>query len=92
MDRSIQKLYGCSTRMYNVHCTSMIPLSPILFNIYPKHIMSDTMINLYSCIPISGKEISNLRFADDIDQISGRNDELKQITNSLSTYARYYGM
>ena len=53
--------------------------------------MSDTLLNYHSSISI-GREISILRFADDIYLISGSNDELQQITNSLSKHASDYCM
>ena len=60
------------------------PLSPVLFNILLKLIMSDTLLNQHSSISIGGRKISRFRFADDIDLIFGRNDEFQQLTNSLS--------
>ena len=50
--------------------------------------MADTLINLHS---IGSREISYLRFADDIDLISSY-DELQQLTISLSKHASGYGM
>ena len=49
------------------------PLSPVLFNLFIEHIMSDTLINHYSSISIDGREISDLQFADDIDLVSCSN-------------------
>ena len=54
--------------------------------------MSDTLINHNSSISIGGREISNLRFSDDIAIISGSNDELQQLINSLSKHASVYCM
>ena len=42
-------------------------------------------------IPIGGKSICNLRFADDIDLMGGSNDELRDLTNRLSDRATAYG-
>ena len=67
-------------------------LSPILFNIYLEKIMSDTLTDHHSSISIGGRTISNLRFADDIDIISGTNCELQKLTDSLVLHAGYYGM
>ena len=55
-------------------------LSPILFNIYLEQIMSDTLKDHHSSIPIGGRKMSNLRFADDIDLISVSNCELQTLT------------
>ena len=52
--------------------------------------MSNTLINHNSNISICGREISNLRFADDIDLLSDSNDELQQHTNSLSKHESIY--
>ena len=54
--------------------------------------MSDTLLNHHSSISICDREISSLRFANDIYLISGSNDELQQFTNSLSKHASDYGM
>ena len=67
----------------SVGVRQVCPLSPVLFNIFLEQITSDTLLNHHSSISISGREISNHRFADDIDLISGSNDKLQQITNSL---------
>ena len=50
------------------------PLSPVLFNNFLEQIMSDTLLNDHSSISIGGREISSLRFADEIKLISDRND------------------
>ena len=50
------------------------------------------MTNNNSSISIVGREISNLRFVDDIDLISGSKDELHQLTNNLSKHTSDYGM
>ena len=42
-------------------------LSSVLFNIFLEQIMSDTLINHHSSISICGREISNIRLANDID-------------------------
>ena len=45
-----------------------------------------------STISISNRNLSNLRFADDIDLIAGSKDELQTLTNKLSNSASRYGM
>ena len=62
------------------------PIPPVLFDIFLEQIMSDTLLNHHSSISI-GRELSSLRFADDIDIVSGSNDELLQLTNSLSKHS-----
>ena len=46
-------------------------LSPVLFNLYLENIMQEALHNFNGTIPINGREISNLRFADDIDLNAG---------------------
>ena len=41
---------------------------------------------IYTTISIGGRNLSNLRFADDIDLIAGSNDELQTLTNSANRY------
>ena len=43
--------------------------------------MQNTLKNYKSTIYVGGREISNLRFADDIDIIVGSNAELQELTN-----------
>ena len=45
-----------------------------------------------STISIGSRNLSNLRFADDINLISGSNDKLQTLTNKLSNSASRYGM
>ena len=47
--------------------------------------------NLIGMISINGREISNLRFADDIDLIPGT-EELQELTTTLERRARGYGI
>lgn len=43
-------------------------------------------------IPIGGRPVCNLRFADDIDLMGGSNQELQLLTDKLAGRARAYGM
>ena len=52
-------------------------LSPVLFNIFLEQIMLNTLHEQTSTISIGGRNISNLRFSDDIDLIAGTNRELQ---------------
>ena len=67
-------------------------LSPVLFNLFLKKIMRETLHNFHSIISIGGRTISNLRFADDIDLMGGSNTELQELTNRLTSRAGAYGM
>lgn len=46
-------------------------LSPIPFNIFLERIMTDALEDQDGTISIGGREITNLRFADDIDGLAG---------------------
>jgi len=67
-------------------------LSPCLFNIFLEQIMADTLENYSGTVKVSGRQITNLRFADDIDLIAGSKAELAELTKKLDTTARNYGM
>ena len=67
-------------------------LSPILFNLYLERIMREALATHESSISIGGRELSNLRFADDIDLIAGSNDELQELTDKLADRSNAYGM
>ena len=67
-------------------------LSPCLFNIFLEQIMTEALDNYSGTIRVSGRQITNLRFADDIDLIAGTKEELEELTKRLDTEARKYGM
>ena len=54
------------------------------------------MINIIhentSIISIGGRNIRNLRFANDIDLIAGSNSELQELTNRLVESSKAHGM
>ncbi|CAM1318001.1 Uncharacterised protein r2_g2624 [Pycnogonum litorale] len=65
---------------------------PCLFNIFLEQIMTDALEEFTGTVSIGGSQISNLRFADDIDLISGSRKELADLTDRLSTTSNNYGM
>ena len=67
-------------------------LCPVLFNLFLEEIMAGIQDEHVSTISIGGRNLYNLRFADDIDFIAGSNDELQTLTNKLSNSASRYGM
>ena len=67
-------------------------MSPVLFNLYLENITQEALHNFNGTISINGREISNLRFADDIDLIAGTEKELQERTTTLERRARVYGM
>ena len=58
-------------------------LSPTLFNILLERIMTDALENHEGSFSIGGRTITNLRFADDIDALAGKEDELVKLISHL---------
>ena len=52
-------------------------LSPTLFNIFLERIMSDALEEHDGKVSISGRNITNLRFGDDIDALARKSRSLK---------------
>ena len=67
-------------------------LSPTLFNIFLEDIMNDALSNHTGSIKINGRNITNLRFADDIDGLAGSEEELINLTECLFKSANRFGM
>ena len=67
-------------------------LSPTLFNIFLEDIVTHALENYNGTISIVGRQITNLRFADDIDGITGEEDELTKLVHNLDTTATKFGM
>ena len=65
-------------------------LSPTLFNIFLEDITTHALENYNGTISID--QITNLRFADDIDCITGEEDELTKLVRNLDTAAAQFGM
>ena len=54
--------------------------SPCLFNLHAEHIMQDAGLGeAQAGIKISGRNINNLRFADDTTLMEEREEELKSL-------------
>ena len=58
-------------------------LSPTLFNIFLERIMSDALEEHDGKVSIGGRNITNLRFADDIDALAEEEQELEALVESL---------
>ena len=55
-------------------------LSPCLFNLYTEYIVRNARLNdLQAEIKISGRNINNLRYADDITLMEESEEELKSL-------------
>ena len=67
-------------------------LSTTLFNIFLERIMSDALEGHESTVSIGGRNVSNLRFADDIDGLAGSEEELANLIKRLDDSCSSYGM
>ena len=65
-------------------------LSPTLF--FLEDINTHALENYNGTIIIGGRKITNLRFADDNDGITGEKDELTKVAHNLDTAATKFGM
>ena len=67
-------------------------LSPILFNIFLEQIMSDALEEHDGKVSIGGRNITNLRFADDIDALAREEQELEALVEILGKICTRYKM
>ena len=65
-------------------------LSPTLFNIFLERIMSDALKEHDGKVSIGGRNITNLRFADDIDALAEEEQELEALVESLDKTCTKY--
>ena len=67
-------------------------LSHILFNSFLERIMSDALEKHDGKVSIGGRNITNLRFADDIDAVAEEEQELEALVESLDKTCTMYMM
>ena len=67
-------------------------LSPTLFNIFLERIMADALEGHEWTVNIGGRNVSNLRFADDIESLAGSEEELANLIKRLDDSCSAYGM
>ena len=67
-------------------------LSHTLFNIFLERIMADALEDHEGTISIGGRSITNLRFADDIDDLAVKEEEVAKLVESLDKASAAYGM
>ena len=67
-------------------------LSPTLFNIFLERIMSNSQEEHNVKVGIGGRNITNLRFADDIDALAEEEQELDALVESLDKTCTRYKM
>ena len=67
-------------------------LSPTLFNIFLEKIMTEALKNHTGTISINGRNITNLRFADDIVGLAGNEQELENLIIEMDSASRKHKM
>ena len=67
-------------------------LSPTLFNTFLERIVSDDLREHDGNVSISGRTITNMRFADDIDALAEEKQELEALVESLDKTCTRYKM
>ena len=67
-------------------------LSPTLFNIFLERIMSAVLEEHDGKVSIGGRNITNLRFANDIDALAEEEQELEALVESLDKTCTKYKM
>ena len=67
-------------------------LSPTLFNIFLERIISDALEEHDGKVSIGGRNITNLRFADDIDALAEEEQELEALVEKLDKTCTRYKM
>ena len=67
-------------------------LSPTLFNIFLETIITDALNDHEGTVSIGGRNITNLCFADDIDGLAGRGDELADFVERIDKTSTAFGM
>ncbi|WP_419588256.1 RNA-directed DNA polymerase, partial [Thiolapillus sp.] len=66
-------------------------LSPTLFNMFLERIMTDALEDHEGTVSIRGRTITNLRFADDIDGLEGKEEEMANLVERLDKASTAYG-
>ena len=68
--------------------TSSCILSPCLFNLYPKYLMSNAVLDeAQAGIKIARRNINNLRYADDTTLIAESEEELRSLLRRVKKLA-----
>ena len=67
-------------------------LSPTLCNVFLERIKTDALEDQEGSVSIGGRTITNLGFADDIDVLAGKEDELVKFAKHLDKASTTYGM
>ena len=62
------------------------------FNIFLERIMTDALEDHEDTVSIGGRTITDLRFADDIDGLAAKGEELEKLVECLDKASTAYGM
>ena len=73
-------------------CAVVALLSPTLFNIFLERIMEDALEGHLGTVSIGGITVVNLRFADEIEGLVGKEEELVNLAECLDSTSTAYGM
>ena len=89
---STGQINGSTGEWFTTTARQGCPLSPTLFNIFLKRIISDALEEHDGKVSVGGRTISNLWFADDIDALAEEEQELKALVESLDKTCTRYKM
>ena len=67
-------------------------LSPCLFNLYAEYVMSDAGLEAQARIKIAGRNINNLRYADDTTPMAEGEEELKSFLMKVKEESEKVGL
>ena len=67
-------------------------LSPTLFNIFLERIMTNALEDHEGSVSIGGRTITNIRFADGIDALARKEEELFKLVNQLEKASTTHAM
>ena len=67
-------------------------LSPCLFNLYAEYIMRNELDDAQAGIKIAGRNINNLRYADDITLMAESEEELKSLLMKVKEESEKIGL
>ena len=87
-----ETLHRCYKHIEDVHVHFSRQESNFFFNIFLERIMSDALEEHDGKVSIGGRNITSLRFADDIDALAEEEQELEALVESLNKTCTMYKM
>lgn len=67
-------------------------LSPLLFNLYSEEIFNEALVESMAGVIINGKNINNIRYADNTLLIANTNEDLQLLMNQITNACTQYGL